>query len=224
MSSETASISAGTESAVVPFDAMGKRGPILSVCIGNMFAGKTQWLLDRFNENSSLGGSGSNVIRTAIAFKPRIDSRYSKSMIVSHRGAAIPAYTCASLGECIDEAVLGLGDKIGHVRAACIDEGQFFVDLVDGCLRLLDMGISVYVSALNATAQQKPWPAISDLLAHADSIKHIQAGRCSVCGYWCAPHTRVRPDLHDKEGRGVVVRVGGNDVYEAVCRDCLYRT
>ena len=191
----------------------------INLCLGPMFAGKTSWLIDTWDMYVADMG-----METIMAIKPIIDTRYSKEDIVSHVDKVshaqrkIPAIQITSMQEFLEHH---LNDQ---VMTVLIDEGQFIVDLVDGCLRLVDMGIHVYISALNATAEQKPWPVISELIAQADTIEHLQA-TCAICGMCFAAHTRVKPVDGDcalaKCPKGTSVRIGGANIYEPVCRHCL---
>lgn len=194
--------------------------PLISVCIGGMFAGKTQWLIDRYNMAHG----------NAVALKPEVDKRYHSDRITSHRfeslsdgtiakcEVSIPAYTAPTMAECLWKAK----DKWPEVTTVCVDEAQFFPDLVEGCLSVVRDGRTIYVAALKATAKNEPWPVVSALIAHADEVVVSYANTCSACGYWRAPHTRVKPSMLDPSG--ALVRIGGADIYEAVCRKCLEAT
>lgn len=179
----------------------------IHLCIGSMFAGKTEWLIDYAGACAMAG-----VVYCAI--KPAMDKRYSDSMIVSHNGMSIEAHPLENLQDALR--------VVGDAEVVLIDEGQFFIDLVQGCLRLANAGKHVLVAALAATAEQRPWPAVSDLIAHADKITHKCAAICAVCRANKAPHTRVRPQTAPSK-TGETIRIGGSDIYEPVCRECLYR-
>jgi thymidine kinase len=195
--------------------------PMICMCVGDMFAGKTQWLIDQYNTRRGV----------AVAIKPEIDKRFHTDKITSHRfemlsdGAmsrceiSIPAITGTTMRECMEKVRADPSLMWPNVLAICVDEGQFFPDLVEECLALVESGRTVYVSALKATAKNEPWPVVSRLIAHADEVVVSYASSCSVCGYWRAPHTRVKPSMLD--GAGALIRIGGSDIYEAVCRRCL---
>lgn len=138
-----------------------------------------------------------------------MDVRYSSDNIVSHSGLVCSAIPVNNL-----QNVLAV---VGKSQYVLIDEGQFFMDLAQGCSVLTREGKTVLVAALAATADQKPWQAVSEVIAIADSIIHKCAARCSVCGIPDAPHTRTKVPMR----AGETIRIGGADTYEPVCKDCI---
>ena len=163
---------------------------------GPMFSGKSTKLIDSYKPDG-----------TWLAIKPQCDTRYEVAYIVSHEQRKIPASIVHS-GE------LQYYTPAPDIKHVLIDEGQFFDDLLEGCLKFVAMGLDVRVAALNGTAQQKPWPAIAKLIPYVDCIKHFSS-RCSVCR-GVAPFT-VLNDPDTKLGEGSVL-IGGKDVYAPACR------
>lgn len=176
---------------------------MIRLILGPMMAGKTNMLIRLFMTSP---------IDSRRAFKAKIDNRYSEGNIVSHDGLQIPATPLENLQNIED-----LAKDVDYVY---IDEGQFFMDLADKCTILANMGKNVYVSGLNATAQQRPWPSISEVIAVADEIIHISADKCQCCGISMGSHTRVK---NRKEMTHMAtIKIGGPDCYETVCRSCLF--
>lgn len=173
--------------------------------VGPMFAKKTTWLIKKYQRAQSRNQS-------VCAIKPSLDCRYynGEISIVTHDGLRIPAISLCNMQ--------GVLQGVGNASHVYIDEGQFFPDLVDGCDKLAAAGKHVYVAALNGTAEQHSWPIVAELMAHADMIRFLAAGPCARCGHRTAPFTARRPTAI-REG---TIQVGGADVYEPVCRKCVF--
>ena len=94
----------------------------LEVICGSMFCGKTEELLRRLRRARI---ANLNVI----AFKPKIDDRYSKNKIVSHDKNSLNSIAIED-----EKTLLDLGSKYDVVG---IDEAQFFSNkLVSTCKEL----------------------------------------------------------------------------------------
>ena len=171
----------------------------IKLILGPMFAGKTERLIRTYKKYKSND--------TVKAIKPAIDTRHGPNSIVSHNLTSIPA---TSLVHAMD--VFSVTGPL--VRAICIDEGQFFPDLVECCLTLSDNGIDVFVAALNGTSSQTPWPVISNLMAHVDSL-HFQNGVCYKCKHPFARYTFRTTPAAD------LILIGGDEAYVTICCFCL---
>jgi thymidine kinase len=169
-----------------------------------MMAGKTLSLIRAYESADP---------RTRLAIKPSIDTRYSSAWIVSHNGIGIPAESLDNLQN--------VESLVGDRTAIFIDEGQFFMDLSERCASLLRAGKSVWVSGLNATAQQRPWASMSEILAMADDIVHLKVDRCQMCHKFPGSHTVTRASRLDPTMSTMTIKIGGGDEYLAVCRGCL---
>jgi thymidine kinase len=168
-----------------------------------MIVGKTMALIEDYRRMP---------INDRIAIKPTIDDRYSATSIVSHSGESIPATSVNNLQNI--EAI------VGDIRNVYIDEGQFFMDLAEKCAALLLLGKSVRVAGLSATAHQRPWQSMSDVMSMADIIVHLVGPECQVCHRHPAAHTMFRSAAARVDPS--VIRIGGGDVYVVVCRKCLW--
>lgn len=169
----------------------------LTVICGPMFGGKTQEMIRRYRSLPK---------DQCIAIKPAMDVRYGKN-ITAHTGDAIEAVSLHNLQE--------IGAMAGGYQYVFIDEGQFFIDLAEKCRELLQMGKLVCISGLNATADQKPWNSMSEVIAMADEIVFKTDSLCELCNISHATHT-VRRD-----GKTSSIKIGGSDLYMSVCRKCL---
>lgn len=95
----------------------------------------------------------------------------------------------------------------------CIDEAQFFDDLIDSCCALRRQGVTVIVAGLTLTFERQPFGEMHRLMDYADEIVEKKAV-CAICNTLNATLTH-----RTSTEKGVVV-VGGDDVYKPVCQMC----
>ena len=177
----------------------------LEVICGCMFAGKTEELIRRINV---LSYAKKNIL----AFKPKIDNRYSDSEIVSHAGARVPCYV-------IDNAKEILKKVTSDVEVVAIDEVQFFDELiVDVCEYLADKGVRVIVAGLDKDFRGESFGVLPELLTRAEFVTKLTAV-CAKCG---APATRTQRLVNNQPASfdDPIVLVGAVEHYEPRCRHC----
>ncbi len=171
----------------------------IEVICGSMFSGKTEELIRRMR-------------RAIIArqkcelFKPEIDTRYSKTDIVSHDRQKISSHVIKKPQEMLEYAL--------EAQVVGIDEAQFFDEsLIKVCQTLANMGKRVIVAGLDQDYRGIPFEPIPQLLAVAEYITKTHA-ICVICGN-PANHTQRKTSQSDK------VVIGASDTYEARCRNCF---
>ncbi|HEX2868096.1 MAG TPA: thymidine kinase [Ignavibacteriales bacterium] len=172
----------------------------IEVIAGCMFSGKTEELIRRLRR-AKIAKQNVKI------FKPRIDTRYSDTEIVSHSEQSLPSILIDNAQE-----ILKLADD---AQVIGIDEAQFFSnDLVDVCNTLADEGKRVVVAGLDLDYKAQPFEPMPQMLAIAEYITKTLA-ICVVCGN---PADRTQRTIHSSER----VIVGAADSYEARCRKCHY--
>ncbi len=172
----------------------------IEVITGCMFSGKTEELIKRLRRAEIAK-------QTVKIFKPKIDTRFSNSDIVSHSEQSLPSILIEHIKEVLkyseDAEVIG------------IDEAQFFSeDIVEVCNRLADEGKRVIVAGLDMDYRGVPFDPMPQLLAVAEYITKSLA-ICVVCGN---PADRTQRKTASAER----VIVGASEIYEARCRKCHY--
>jgi thymidine kinase len=169
---------------------------------GPMFAGKTQFLLERLSAAEALG-------KPVLAVKPTVDSRWPNE-IVSHSGDRRAARSVRDSSE-----LLELADDHEIVG---VDEGQFFTrELVDAVTELR-LTTHLVVAALDLDFRARPFAVVSDLVARADVIHRLRA-ICSSCGSSATLTQRFVDDVPAPYD-DAVVRIGGDELYAPRCRGC----
>jgi thymidine kinase len=178
-----------------------RRGWIEVVC-GSMFSGKTEELIRRLKR--------AKIAKQKVEiFKPKVDTRFSRSDVVSHDENTIqstPVETAAAI------LLLSTGvDVVG------IDEAQFFdMGLIEVSNILASRGVRVIVAGLDMDYLGRPFGPIPGLMATAEYVTKVHA-ICVRCGN-LANHSH-RTIAGDK-----LVVLGETDFYEPLCRECFADT
>jgi thymidine kinase len=174
-------------------------GGSIEVICGSMFSGKTEELIRRLRR--------AQIARLNVEiFKPKTDTRYDETNIVSHNHNSIPSTPVDS-----SSAILLLGS---HVQVVGIDEAQFFDDeLPYVCNTLANKGVRVIIAGLDMDFQGKPFGPMPALMATAESITKVHAV-CVKCGNPALYSYRLVPS-------DAKILLGEMESYEPRCRNCF---
>lgn len=178
---------------------MSRAGEIVVVC-GSMFAGKTEELIRRARR-------ALYAKRKVQVFKPRIDSRYHETMVVTHQGERHEAIAVASIME--------LADRIeDDTDLVLIDEAQFFSnEIVDLTTSLARCGKDVVLGGLDQDFRREPFGPMPFLLAVADEVVKLRA-ICMKSGL-PASHTYRVIDGKPAGPDDPIILIGATETYEA---------
>ena len=181
-----------------------KKGWIEVVC-GSMFSGKTEELIRRIKVLEFAK-------KQVVVFKPKIDNRYSDTMVSSHAGSKVDSIV-------IEKAIEILKYVNDEVDVIAIDEVQFLDDkIVDVCNYLANNGKRVMCAGLDMDFKAEPFGVMPKLITEAEFVTKLTAV-CNVCG---APATRTQRIINGRPARfdDPIILVGANEAYEARCRHC----
>lgn len=172
----------------------------LTVVCGPMYSGKTEELLRRMQR--------AEYARIPLQlFKPKLDTRYSATDVVSHnqlRRKAECVVDAADIPEMVRE----------RTRIVGIDEVQFFgQDILKAIEWLIDTGRTVIVAGLDMDYLGKPFGSMPTLLSWAEGVEKLTAV-CFRCGANATRSYRLS-GLSDSP-----ILLGGADRYEARCLRC----
>ncbi len=172
----------------------------IEVIAGCMFSGKTEELIRRLRR-AKIAKQNVKI------FKPKIDTRYSETKIVSHSEQTLPSVLIEDINK-----VLELSND---AQVVGIDEAQFFSnDIIDICNKLANAGKRVIVAGLDQDYRGIPFEPMPQLLSIAEYITKTLA-ICMECGN---PADKTQRKTESSER----VIVGASDIYEARCRKCHY--
>jgi thymidine kinase len=173
----------------------------LEIIVGNMFSGKSTEMIRRIKRLSSIGKKISviNYIH---------DNRYSSDSLATHDNITIKSYKFEKL-----EDLLLNEEYINQTDSFFIDEAQFFVDLYDIVILLVEKYKKhVVVSGLDGDSRRNKFGSILDLIPMCDSIVKLQA-YCKICndGTYAPFTSKIIIDNN-------VIDIGSSDKYIPVCR------
>ncbi len=174
-----------------------KRGWIEVIC-GSMFSGKTEELIRRLKR--------AQIANQSLAiFKPKIDTRFKPTEIISHDNSRISSVPIEKSGDILKHTE--------NVRVVGIDEVQFFDNEISQVANTLaDQGKRVIVAGLDMNYKGEPFGHMPELLASAEFITKLHA-ICDVCGS-IALYSFRKTESSDE------VQLGAKDSYEPRCRVC----
>ncbi len=175
-----------------------RKGWIEVIC-GSMFSGKTEELIRRLKR--------AKIAQQKVEiFKPSIDTRYSKSEVVSHDDNSIHSTPVNS-----SEEILTLASNVDVVG---IDEAQFFDNkLPEICNKLANSGTRVIVAGLDMDYKGNPFGTIPALMSIAEYVTKVHA-ICVKCGELAQYSHRI------SESKKLVL-LGETNEYEPLCRICF---
>lgn len=181
----------------------------LEVICGPMFSGKTEELIRRIRR---VGYAK----RLALVFKPKIDVRFDKDLVVSHSAQKIQSIAVND----VPQIRSILSDMPNLPAVIGLDEVQFFKnDVVELCEELVAKGVRVIVAGLCEDYLGRPFGPMPLLLSHADSVTKLWAV-CVRCGAPASKTQRIYQENNHDENQ---VLVGGEQNYQARCRQCHKR-
>ena len=174
------------------------RGSIEVIC-GSMFSGKTEELIRRI-KRAALANQKIQI------FKPKMDTRYDESDVVSHNNSRIESVPV--------EKSMDILLHLSQVNVVGIDEAQFFDnDVVEVATTLAQKGIRVIVAGLDMDFLGAPFGAMPQLLAIAEEVTKLHA-ICMKCG-------QIANFSYRKSDENTLFLLGETQEYEARCRACF---
>ena len=178
----------------------GQRSGWIEVICGSMFSGKTEELIRRL-KRAKIANQKVEI------FKPKLDTRYDETKVVSHDANSI-------LSSPVESSVKIL-DLVEGVNVIGIDEAQFFDgDLPNICQQLALKGVRVIVAGLDMDYKGQPFGPMPALLAVAEYITKVHA-ICQHCGNLATHSYRLIAESDQ-------VVLGEKDTYEPRCRTCYH--
>ena len=174
----------------------------LHVCIGPMYAGKTTKLIETYEDMLSED-------KKTIVLTHSSEIRYSIEKLSTHDEQHISCFKYGSIDAFIHEKK----DDIESVDSVLIDEAQFFPDLFDKVLYMVNkMNKHVYVFGLDGDFQRNKFGQVLDLIPQCDTVEKLHS-TCNVCR---EPANFSHRTCNSDEQ----VLVGSQDDYQPLCRRC----
>ena len=175
----------------------------LNLIIGPMFSGKTELLIERYNDSNK-----KNFISRAFNYYK--DTRYGDNKIVSHDGTSINSVNIDRLSELfVGENFETVEHPYTHIF---INEAQFFPDLKESVIRLVEYYHKhVVICGLDSDFKREKFGNMWDLIPHADKLTKLY-GKCNNCSGKSLFTHRISCEKEQE--------VIGNKNYIPLCRIC----
>jgi thymidine kinase len=184
----------------------------LEIIVGPMFSGKTTRLLEIYKQCKFC-----NIPVSIINHD--IDKRYHDTLISTHDNITAPCFQTKEL-KTLWKHVYEENDttkcefnKLQNSDVILINEGQFFPDLYEVVLDMLENNKKVYISGLDGDFERKKFGKMLDLIPHCDKVTKLTS-LCSICKD--GTHGIFSMRLTDEKEQTIV----GSENYAPVCRKC----
>jgi thymidine kinase len=196
-------------SPVISIDQSSDSGGFLSVILGPMFSGKTDYLLRELHIFATMGVK---VLYVNHLLDTRDGIFSSHNEMITQLGNGINGIKLSDSNDIVKEAA-------DHLIIG-IDEAQFFHGLKDVVLHLVEkLGKRVIVTGLSGTYQREPFGEIVDLIPYCDNLVKLNS-YCTLCAsnkILKHAHFSYRSDTNDTDK----IVVGAKNEYMPLCRTCF---
>ena len=186
---------------IIIMDSLG----FLHIIIGPMFSGKSTKLI---NEINTLKMYKKNIL----IINSNKDIRVQNDFIKTHNNIQYKAIKLDDLDESKIHSIIKKYDTV------CIDEAQFFSNLIPFVKCLLQYNIHIIITGLNGDTNQNKFGHIIDLIPLANKIDKL-SGICTICNDGTPGDFSILKKNKQKKEQ---ILVGGNDMYQCVCRKHLF--
>jgi thymidine kinase len=179
---------------------MSQNNAYLELIIGPMFSGKTSKLLDIYKQCKFCS-------IPCVIINHSSDTRYHETMLSSHDNVLAPCIMLSKLEDCL--AIKEVKDS----QVILVNESQFFCDLYESVITMLNHDKKVYICGLDGDFERKKFGQILDLIPMCDKVTKISS-LCSLCKNGNPGIFSMR--LTDEKDQTVV----GVKNYIPTCRKC----
>lgn len=178
----------------------------LELFLGCMYAGKTTRLVEIYKQCKFCNISVSVINHS-------IDDRYDANQLSTHDHVMIPCIKTERLSDIWGGSNYEHNQNLQNSSVIIINEGQFFNDLYDVVVSMIQCGKKIYVGGLDGDFERRKFGQILDLIPLCDQVTKLTS-LCSLC-------KDGTPGIFSKrittETEQTVV---GSDNYIPVCRGC----
>ena len=180
----------------------------LHLIIGPMFAGKTSHLIENYNKCKLC-----NI--DCIVINHGDDNRYDVNLLSTHDQKKIHCIKTKKLYDIYNEKEKY---NIKENSVVLINEGQFFDDLYDITLKMVEeMNMIVYVYGLDGDFKRKSFGQMLDLIPICDSVEKLQSF-CANCKDGTLALFSHR--IVDNDSQKLI---GTKEHYIPLCRKCFLK-
>jgi thymidine kinase len=172
----------------------------LELFIGPMYSGKTSTLIQLYKKYTFCNIS-------VLVINHCDDIRYHNSMLSTHDKIMVPCIQTIKIKDILDS------EEYKKAEVILINEAQFYPDLYNGVVEMLNDEKKIYVSGLDGDFKRNKFGQILDLIPLCDKVSKMSA----LCGL-CKNGTHAIYSLRLSENKQQMLI--GSDIYIPVCRKC----
>jgi len=175
----------------------------INLIMGCMFSGKTSEIISVAKMNKLLN-------RNVLIINYEEDSRYSSAdKITTHDKTSLDCITCGKDLE-LAKSLKGYTES----DVICINEGQFFKNLVKFCVDACEDGKIIHVCGLDGDYLKRPFGEILELIPYCENVRKLHAICMGCMNGTLASFTKRIIKSED------LVLIGSVESYMPVCRKC----
>lgn len=176
----------------------------INLITGCMFSGKTSALINIAKMQKLLD-------KNVLIINYEGDTRYSDSnKITTHDNISFDCFPCGK--DCLLSVISR--DNYKKADVICVNEGQFFDNLVSFCINSSKEMKDVYVCGLDGDYLKRPFGEILNLIPHCETVRKLQA-MCMSCKNGTAASFTKKIKMSDN-----LIEIGSTEMYMPVCRHC----
>lgn len=186
----------------------------LTLFIGPMFSGKTTKLLRTHNDLRFMKQINPNKNSKKDYLINYIkDTRYGRStLIITHDGIQEECLAVEKLNQLWSISEFNKDFKENNIENLFINEGQFFDDIFEFSLHILDnSSINLFIAALDSDFKRDKFGNIWELIPHAFNVEKLN-GQCKFCNKNSIYTLKTISDSQQT--------IISSDIYQPVCRNC----
>ena len=184
-----------------------EKSGFLGIILGSMFSGKTSRLIQIYKSHSYIG-------KKIAVINHSSDTRYTDTMLSSHDKTMIPCLFISDLKDTWNNVESPFYYDLRHADTILINEGQFFTDLKDIVLEMVEKyNKYVVICGLDGDFKRNRFGEILDLIPYCDSVEKLSA-LCAKCRDGTPGIFSNR--ISNEEDQVLVC----SDNYQPLCRIC----
>lgn len=182
----------------------------LHLILGAMFSGKTTRLIQIYKTRTYIG-------KKVVVINYLDDTRYHETMMSTHDQQMIPCIQTAELTSLCNDPHNSHYEKIKQADTILINEGQFFKDIFENVLHLVESEHKeVFICGLDGDFMRNQFGGLLHLIPFCDTVEKL-ASLCSDCRDGTPAIFSFRTSAEEEQ------LVIGSDNYKPLCRACYLR-
>jgi thymidine kinase len=177
---------------------------MITIIVGPMYSGKTSRAM-LLSSKKKYRKMINNKPRTIVYIMHSEDNRYSENSILkTHSGFFTKSIKTSKITE-----IIKITEKMDII---CIDEGHFFMNIVEIAKKLKNNGKDIIITLLNSDYRKKIFQHTIELFSISDKIIFCR-GTCSMCD----KKSSFTKMINNKNSTKMILKSAGKEMFIPVC-------